>query len=146
MKKLIMMTVLVAGGTAGAQAIQFSGGGAFTTGALGLNFGITAQSLGNVNGIDIDGRLSADISAVSGNFVNADVLFNFPMDTFDLYTGLGASFALSGVNNASIFGTATIGVNVPLFNEVGVFTEAVLRYNGSSLNRSTIRAGLNYTF
>ena len=146
MKKLILISALAAGSAAGAQTLQFNGGGSFTSGNLGFNFGVTAQSLANLNGVDVDVRLSGDISATAGNFVNTDILFNFPTETLNLYTGLGVSFGLSSLDSPSVFGTATLGFTVPLFNEFGVFAEGALRYNGNTLNRSTIRAGVTYTF
>ena len=146
MKKFILAAALAASGAAGAQVIQLNGGASLTTGTFGGNFGITAQSLANFEGVDLDGRVSVDVSGGAiGTFVNADLLFNFPMETFNLYAGVGASAAFGGVNSSLLFGTATIGGAFPIADQFGIFTEAALRYNGS-FNRSVVRAGVTYLF
>ncbi|WP_157463400.1 hypothetical protein [Deinococcus pimensis] len=149
MKKMILVAILAASSAAGAQAIQLSGGASLTNLNFGGNFGITAQSLANFNGVDLDGRLSVDLSGGDvGTFVNADLLFNFPQDAYNLYAGLGLSAALGGVNSSLLFGTATIGAAFPVADQIGVFAEAALRFNGqqSLVSRSVVRAGLTYVF
>lgn len=147
MRKAFVVAGLALAGAAGAQGIQFSGGAAVTSLNFGFNLGVQVLDLANLNGVPVDARISADFTGGDvGTLLNTDILFNFPLDTFNLYAGVGASFALNGLNNPGVFATATVGANLPVAEQFGVFTEAVLRYNFNTFNRSTIRAGVTYIF
>lgn len=145
MKKTAVLFGLLLAGAASAQTVQLSGAASLTTAQLGGFFGVSLLSLTDLNGYPIDARLSGDLASGQG-YLNADGLINFPLEAANVYAGLGASFALSGVNSSNLFATATLGVGYPVTDQLGVFAEGALRYNFNSLGRSTLRAGLSYTF
>lgn len=145
MKKTLILLGMILGGAASAQTFQVSGAGSLTSAQFGGFFGVSVLNLTELAGAPIDVRLSGDLASGQA-YVNGDVLVNFPVDAANLYAGLGASFAVNGVNAAPFFATATLGANYPITDQIGVFAEGALRYNFNTFNRSAIRAGVSYTF
>ena len=142
MKKALLVGLGLAAaglGSAGAQGLRLSGGGSLADGNLGLNFGLTALNITNLNGYPIDLRGSADVRS-GFSAINADALINFPLVNFNLYGGAGVGFSLG--NNNALFAALTAGLNAPISDRLGVFAEAALRFNAPS----TVRFGVTYVF
>ncbi len=143
MKKALLVGLGLAAtgalGSAGAQGLQLSGGGTLANGNLGLNFGLTALNVTNLNGYSVDLRGSADVRS-GFSAINADALINFPTAAFNLYGGAGIGFSLG--NNNALFAALTAGLAAPLTDQFGVFAEAALRFNAPS----TVRFGVTYVF